>query len=259
MQGAAGQLDRSPEIELAIRQSYTLSRDSFRSVSFLPRESQLCDQQRRLNLAPRISVRSSIFGSGMLVSKLDKRIIVTMFNDNNGNAGNDVFQIVFSSILSSSEMLDIGSANEAEEYFFIKEENQYQNDLEELERLSGSYNVTKNSQRGGGEQVCVKNTRPDFSICLLYGVREEKIIKQRLRQTHRAAVKRAWHQEVKRVKLGFHGEWSPSERDELLRNGEVSGFIGEEIHSVHKFPSLMGQASNIRFVRETSQSRYNML
>jgi hypothetical protein len=69
----------------------------------------------------------------------------------------------------------------------------------------------------------------------------------------------AWHQEVKRVKLGFHGEWSPSERDELLRNGEVSGFIGEEIHSVHKFPSLMGQASNIRFVRESSQSRYNML
>ena len=260
VQGAAGQLDRSPEIELAIRQSYALSRDSFRSVSFLPRESQLCDKQRRLNLAPRISLRPSIFGSGMLVSKLDKRIIVTMFNDNNGNAGNDVFQIVFSSILSSSEMLDIGSANEAEEYFFIKEENQYQNDLEELERLSGSYNVTKNSQRGGGEQVCVKNTRPDFSICLLYGVREEKIIKQRLRQTHRAAVKRAWHQEVRRVKLGFHGEWSPSERDELLRNGEVSGFIGEEIHSVHKFPSLMGQASNIRFARESaSQSRYNML
>merc|ERR1712012_601186 len=127
---------------------------------------------------------SSIFGPGMLVSLLDRQVIITMTTDNNNNAGsNDVFQNVFSSVLSGSEMLDIESANEAEEYFFIKEENRYLNDLEELERLSGSYNVTKNSQRGGGEQVCVKNSKPNFSICLLYGVREEKIIKQKLRQS----------------------------------------------------------------------------
>ena len=265
VQRAVGQLDRSPEIDLAIKQSYQLSRQSFISPSFLPNHHQLCQVNRRLNLSPRISVKSSIFGSGMLISNIDNRVIVTMFSDN-GVGGKDVFQNVFSSVLSGSEMLDIESANEAEEYFFIKEENQYLNDLEELERLSGSYNVTKNSQRGGGEQVCVKNSKPNFSICLLYGVREEKIIKQKLRQSHRAAVKAAWRQEVQRVKLGFHGEWSPSERDELLRSenrGEVagvSGFIGEEIHSVHKFPGLMGQASNIKFVRESqAQSRYNML
>ena len=257
-QRAVGQLSRSPEIDLAIKQSYQLTRDSFTSPSFLPRVHQLCQVQRRLNLSPRIHVTPSVFGSGMLVSSLDKRTIITMYNDNNpSSGGNDVFQNVFSSILSGSEILDIESANEAEEYFFIKEENQYLNDLEELERLSGSFNVTKNSQRGGGEQVCVRNTYPDFSICLLYGVREEKIIKQKLRQSHRAAVKAAWQQEVQKVKLGFHGEWSPSERDDLLRSGEVPGYIGEEIHSVHKFPGLMGQASNIRFVRE-SQSRYTL-
>lgn len=182
----------------------------------------------------------------MLLSRLDNKMIVTMLSD----AGTEVFQNVFSSILSGSEMLDIESVNEAEEYFFIKEENQYLNDLEELERLSGSYNVTNNSQRGGGEQVCVKNTRPQFSICLLYGVREDKILRQRLRLAHKAAVRDAWAQEVERVKLGFHGVWSPGERDELLRSREVRGFRGEEIHSVHKFPALMGQASNIRFVRE---------
>ena len=256
---AIDQSDNSPDIELGIKQSYELSRHSFTSPSFLPTSQQLCKVSRRLNLAPRIHVRPSVFGPGMLISVLDRRVIVTMFNSNN-NDGNDVFQNVFSSILSGSEILNIETANEAEEYFFIKEENQYLNDLEELERLSGSFNVTKNSQRGGGEQVCVRNTRHEFSICLLYGVREEKIIRQKLRQTHRSAVKAAWQQEVQRVKLGFHGEWSPSERDELLRNGEVSGYIGEEIHSGHKYPALMGQASNIRFVRESSsQSRYNML
>lgn len=192
----------------------------------------------------------------MLLSNLHNKMIVTMLSD----AGTEVFQNVFSSILSGSQILDIESANEAEEYFFIKEENQYLNDLEELERLSGSYNVTKNSQRGGGEQVCVKNSRPRFSICLLYGVREDKVLRQRLRQAHKVAVREAWAQEVERVRLGFHGVWSASERDELMRSGEVRGVRGEEIHSVHKFPGLMGQATNIRFVRETSsQSRVNVL
>merc|ERR1719336_380001 len=267
LQNAQSPQDRSPEVDLAIKQSYQLSRQSFISPSFLPRTQQLCEIKRRINLSPKLSVKSSIFGSGLLLSNLDGKMIVTMLSD----AGTEVFQNVFSSILSGSQILDIESANEAEEYFFIKEENQYLNDLEELERLSGSYNVTKNSQRGGGEQVCVKNIRsaknslsakgPDFSICLLYGVREERVIKQRLRVSHRAAVRAAWAQEVARVKLGFHGAWSASERDELLRAGEVSGWVGEERHSGHKFPALAGQASNIRLVRagggHQQHSRYS--
>jgi len=253
---AESMFESNPEINLAIKESYQLSRQSFLSPSFLQKKHQLCEIKRRLNLSPRISVKSSIFGDGMLLSKLDKRIIVTLVSE----AVNEVFQSVFSSILNGSEMLDIESASDAEEYFFIKEENQYLNDLEELERLSGSYNVSKGAIRGGGEQVCVKNSSPDFSICMLYGAREERALRQRLRQAHRAAVKDCWNQEVQRVKLGFHGEWSPSERDELLRNGEVRGFTGEEIHSVHKFPSLIGQASNIRFVRQNeAQSRIHML
>ena len=256
LQNAQSPQDRSPEVDLAIKQSYQLSRQSFISPSFLPRTQQLCEIKRRINLSPKLSVKSSIFGEGMLLSNLHNKMIVTMLSD----AGTEVFQNVFSSILSGSQILDIESANEAEEYFFIKEENQYLNDLEELERLSGSYNVTKNSQRGGGEQVCVKNSRPRFSICLLYGVREDKVLRQRLRQAHKVAVREAWAQEVERVRLGFHGVWSASERDELMRSGEVRGVRGEEIHSVHKFPGLMGQATNIRFVRETSsQSRVNVL
>ena len=270
----SGEAATSPAIQLAIKQSYQLSRNQLLSPSFLPAVHQLCEPAaRRLDLAPAIALRSSVFGAGMLVSTRaeDNRVLVTMLSDGAGGGGNDVFQNVFSSILSSSEMLDIGSANEAEEYFFIKEETQYLNDLEELERLSGSYNVTKNSQRGGGEQICVKNIRsaknslsakgPDFSICLLYGVREERVIKQRLRVSHRAAVRAAWAQEVARVKLGFHGAWSASERDELLRAGEVSGWVGEERHSGHKFPALAGQASNIRLVRagggHQQHSRYS--
>jgi len=188
----------------------------------------------------------------MLLSILDNRVIITLVSD----AVNEVFQSVFSSILNGSEMLDIESATQLEEYFFMKDAVQYLNDVEELERLSGSYNVSKGSLRGGGEQVCVhsvqsvQSVNPPTSICILYGAKMERAVRQKLRQGHREAVKDLWRQEVARVKLGFHGQWSASERDELLRTGEVRGFTGEEVHSVHKYTGLIGQASNIRFVRE---------
>lgn len=245
---ASSAFDNNPEINLAIKESYELSRAAFLSPSFLPEKHQLSEIKRRLNLSPRISVKNSIFGDGMLLSLLDKRIIVTLVS----GAVNEVFQSVFSSILSGSEMLNIeSSSSEAEEYVFMKDPIQYLNDVEELERLSGSYNISKGSVRGGGEQVCVQSQTPQkAAICILYGAKEERALRQRLRQGHREALKALWAQEVVRVKLGFHGEWTASERDELLRVGEVRGFTGVEVHSVHKYPRLVGQASNIRFVRE---------
>ena len=244
---ASSAFDNNPEINLAIKESYELSRAAFLSPSFLPEKHQLSEIKRRLNLSPRISVKNSIFGDGMLLSLLDKRIIVTLVS----GAVNEVFQSVFSSILSGSEMLNIeSSSSEAEEYVFMKDPIQYLNDVEELERLSGSYNISKGSVRGGGEQVCVQSQTPPAAICILYGAKEERALRQRLRQGHREALKALWAQEVTRVKLGFHGEWTASERDELLRVGEVRGFTGVEVHSVHKYPRLVGQASNIRFVRE---------
>jgi hypothetical protein len=238
--------DSIPEINLAIKESYELSREAFLSPSFLPEKHQLSEIKRRLNLSPRITVKNSIFGDGMLLSLLDGRIIVTLVS----GAVNEVFQSVFSSILNGSEMLNIESPNEVEEYVFMKEPIQYLNDAQELESLSGSYNVTKADVRGGGQQLCVESKTPASVICILYGAKEERALRQKLRQGHRVADKALLEQEVGRVKLGFHGKWSANERDELLRLGEVRGWTGEEVHSVHKNPGLVGQASNIRFVRE---------
>ena len=243
---ANGRLESNPEINLSIRESYELSRQSFLNPSFLPLKDQLTETRRRLNLSPRISLRSSIFGEGMLLSVLNKHVMVTLVSE----SVKGVFQSVFSSILNGSEMLDIESSTNEEEYYFLKNQNKYSNDIDELERLSGSYNVTKSRVRSGHEQVCVKNSSPAFSVCIAYGAKPEKVIRQRLRQGHREAIATAWRQEVNRVRLGFHGDWTPNERDDLLRNGQVTGYVGVEVHSVHKFPGLIGQASNIKFVRE---------
>ena len=79
---ATSAFDNNPEINLAIKESYELSRAAFLSPSFLPEKHQLSEIKRRLNLSPRISVKNSIFGDGMLLSLLDKTASTTNFQGN---------------------------------------------------------------------------------------------------------------------------------------------------------------------------------
>ena len=235
----------SPQIKLAIEESYALARSSLMSPSFLPVDEKLVKIARRVNLAERISGQTSIFGAGMLVSVSGVEVTVTLVHD----SADSVFQNVFASVLTGSRLLDLQPAHGEEQYTFLKEEPRFSNDWEELERLSGSYNVSKTGLRGGGSEVCVRGTLPPFSVCLLYGANVERVRRHTIRQEHRAAVKAAWRQEAERVSMGFHGAWTASERDEILKVGSVRGYTGEMVHSVHKFPALIGQASNIVFKR----------
>ncbi len=245
-----------PSIRLAAAAVADAARHSFAGLGFLPPEQhhRLAETRRRVELAGRISLRPSLLGRGVLLSRLaDRRVLITLVSE--AEAASLPFQSVLASVLNGSELLEeVSSPSEGgEEFLFLKEEQRYANDLEELQRLSGSYNVSRVGVRGGGEEVCVRGaaTGEPFALCLLYGAKSERaVVRQRARSAHRLAVRDAWRQEVERVKLGFHGDWTPSQRDELLRSGEVSGYTGAEIHSVHKFPALLGQAGNIRLVRE---------
>jgi hypothetical protein len=246
-----------PAIRLAAAAVADAARHSFSGLGFLPPEQhfRLAETRRRVELAGRISLRPSLLGRGMLLSRLaDRRVLITLVSE--AEAASLPFQSVLASVLNGSELLEeVSSPSEGEEFLFLKDEQRYANDLEELQRLSGSYNVSRAGVRGGGEEVCVRGaataTGEAFAVCVLYGAKSERaVVRQRARSAHRLAVRDAWRQEVERVKLGFHGDWTPSQRDELLRSGEVSGYTGAEIHSVHKFPALLGQAGNIRLVRE---------
>lgn len=212
-----------------------------------------------------------------------------------GTAGApSVFENVMASVLNGSQMavedLEMATAAttttsafnanskqqlEEESYTFLKDVERLPNDLDELQRLSGSFNVTRSSLShqsmggvgpgGGGEEVCVRGAHQEtaqhlraFSVCILYAgsnrrQTERAHRRHRLRMAHRRAMEDAWRREVELVRLGFHGEWSAHEREELLRSGEVRGYVGQEWHSVHKFPRLAGQASNIRLVNEVKR------
>ena len=244
------------KVRLASEESYIQAQQNLLSPTFVQNHVSLVKPVRTVNLMERISCRPSVFGSGLLVSSENENgIEVTQINAEVGG----VFSNVFASVLNGAKVLEGVAVDPTEEqYTFVKNENRLSNDLVELNRLLGSYNVTEVPLRGGGTQICTEKRRDSryphtqrlFTICILYGANVDRVVRHRIRQGNRAAIRAAWKQEIKLVSLGFPGEWTPLERDELMRTGEVKGYSGEEIHSVHKYPSLLGQASNVRLVKD---------
>ena len=290
--GLSGASASGLQVRLATEQSYRTVQNNLLSPTFVQEHVKLVKQQTKsavVNLMERgISCRPSVFGSGLLVASAGGNkensgnyddIEVTQVNaeasQGNGNSASSVFTNVFASVLQGAKLLDINGGAAGghrlaavsdptdEQYMFVKSENRFRHDLDELNRLLGSYNVTNLPLRGGGTQICTEKHRLggnnnrliaenkyDLSICILYGANLDRVIRHKIRQGTRSAIRAAWKQEIRRVSLGFPGDWTPNERDELMRTGEVKGYSGEEIHSVHKYPSLLGQASNIRLVRD---------
>ncbi|CAB4065036.1 unnamed protein product [Lepeophtheirus salmonis] len=181
------------------------------------------------NFSPRIATKSSSFGEGLLLSDVEGRARVTLVDGVRG----DVVQSVFGSILNASSVLDISIAGKEMFYFLKDDDRSFNDDLQELQRLSGSYNVTNEPVRPVGKQ----------NLCSEQSARK-------------IAVQRAWIREINRVKSGFIGgvsgtsTWSPAERNEIVSKGEVRGYQSVDIFNVHKYPQLIGQSSNVIFLKE---------
>ncbi|MCK5664937.1 MAG: hypothetical protein KAI17_15705, partial [Thiotrichaceae bacterium] len=80
---------------------------------------------------------------------------------------------------------------------------------------------------------------------------------ERIRQHKEKAVKVAWEQESKLVKLGHAGthKWTNEERSILLTKGKVAGYEGWYINTyVEDNLSLATDANNIFFAKEGSAS-----
>lgn len=196
-----------------------------------------------------LSSKSSSFGQGMLVSDLKGRAMVTIVN-NQGQA--DVIQSVLASVLNASAILE-ASHGGREEFYFLKEFG-FETDLNELQRLSGTYNIsTEAGIRNNAEAkvLCAQNRAS--TICIMYGIEKRAANRWALKKAYKESLAAAWRKEVNAVKSGFNGfnhEWTSSQKAELVSMGEVRGFQGIEVHNVHKYPALIGQSSNIRFVPE---------
>ena len=203
------------------------------------------------NLTPdlntRLASRSSSFGQGMLISDLGGRALVTIV----GSQG-DVVQSVLASILNASSILEASHGGH-EEYYFQKDFG-FHSDHAELQRLSGTYNISTEAgirNNADAKVLCAQNRAS--TVCILYGIDKRAANRWALKKAFKEAVVSAWRKETNAVKNGLNGlnhEWNPNQRAELSSMGQVRGYTGIEIHSAHKYPSLIGQSSNIRFVPE---------
>merc|ERR1712141_859609 len=90
-------------------------------------------------LNSRLATRSSSFGQGLLLSDIKGRAVVNIVDGSQG----DVVQSVLASVLNASSILE-ASHGGLEEYYFLKSTG-FNSDYSELQRLSGTYNVSTES------------------------------------------------------------------------------------------------------------------
>ena len=212
-------------------------------------------------LTSRLATKVSSFGQGLLVSDLNGRAMVTIVND---GSNLDVVQSVFASILNASYVLD-NSHSGTEDYYFLKsDQRSYLDDYQQLQRLSGSYNVsseafTASVGGGGGGRNSLKSSQKQgrklcafnrlSSICIVYYTDKRLALRHFLKKTKKATIAKAWQQAKSSLNLGIPSDWTKSERNELQQKGLVRGYSAIEVHNVHLYPQLIGQYSNVKFVK----------
>ncbi|XP_050695509.1 teneurin-m-like isoform X5 [Eriocheir sinensis] len=200
----------------------------------------------------RFSPSPPVLGPGVLISRVNERALVTLVPSKE----NPVVQDVARDVLNGSALLDVTFTHHHHHTLYLVKENSElrHDDLQQLERLSGRFNVTS---KDNGEHHEIHVAGNDVSLVLLYGIDPLAARHRLLRHAHHRAVSRAWENERLLVERGAPSlyEWTVEERVELVSKGSVSGYIPADIHSIHRYPFLADDPTNVVFRRDTGRRR----
>ncbi|KAJ8984541.1 hypothetical protein NQ317_006827 [Molorchus minor] len=230
--------------------------EEFMNLSFVPKPLLKMEPKTR-NLLPRVAYRRSVFGEGVLISRAGSRALVSVVE-----GVNSVVQDVVTSVFNNSFFLNLQfSIHDQDVFYFVKDNVlKIRDDLEELRRLGGMFNVSTHEITEHGSSVTIKELRlhnPDAVVIIKYGADPELETHKILRHAHKRAVERAWEIEKQLVAAGFQGrgDWTEEEKEELISHGDVDGYEGVDIHSIHKYPQLADDPGNVAFQRDTKRKR----
>lgn len=208
------------------------------------------------NLLPRIAYRRGVFGTGVLISRVNSKALVSVID-----SSNSVVQDVVSSVFNSSYFLDLHfNIHDKDVFYFIKDNlMKLRDDMEELKRLGGMFNITTHdiNDHAGANGRELRLHGPEAVVIIKYGVDPEQERHRILKHAHKRAVERAWELEKQLVAGGFQGRgnWTEEEKEELISHGDVDGYVGVGIHSYHKYPQLADDPSNVAFQRDSKRKR----
>ncbi|KOC67559.1 Teneurin-3 [Habropoda laboriosa] len=220
--------------------------EKFSDLGFVPKPLLKLEPKTR-NLLPRVAHRRAVFGEGILVSRVGGRALVSVVD-----GVNSVVQDVVTSVFNNSYFLPLHfSVHDQDVFYFVKDNAlKIRDDMEELRRLGGMFNVSthETTEHGAGTWKELRLHNPDAAVVIKYGADPEQERHRILKHAHKRAVERAWEIEKQLVAADFQGrgDWSKEEKDELLSRGTVSGYEGVDIHSVHRYPQLADDPGNNR-------------
>ncbi|RXG62290.1 Teneurin-m, partial [Armadillidium vulgare] len=251
----------TPNIEPSLRVISGLScskkgvLSSFSRPSLLPESLVQIDEPRLASstwsMLGRFSSSGPVLGPGILVSRVNERALVTLVPYRE----NSVVQAVARDVLNGSSLLDLTLPHHRHHTLYLLKEDvsAKDDDLEQLQRLSGLFNVTSHE----GEHPEIRVIGYTTSLVFIYGTTPEAARHRLLRHVHHRAAEHAWQAEKRLLESGgpsLH-PWTPEERDVLLQEGKVPGFVAAELHSVHRFPLLADDASNVVFRKDVDRRR----
>uniref|UniRef100_A0A182FTN0 Teneurin-2 n=1 Tax=Anopheles albimanus TaxID=7167 RepID=A0A182FTN0_ANOAL len=229
--------------------------EKFADFGFIPKPLLKMELKTR-NLLPRVAYRRGVFGEGVLISRIDGRALVSVVD-----GSNSVVQDVVSSVFNNSYFLDLHfSIHDQDVFYFVKDNIlKLRDDTEELRRLGGMFNISTHeiNDHGGANGKELRLHGPDAVVIIKYGVDPEQERHRILKHAHKRAVERAWELEKQLVAAGFQGrgDWTEEEKEELISHGDVDGWIGVDIHSIHKYPQLADDPGNVAFQRDSKRKR----
>ncbi|XP_055907187.1 teneurin-m isoform X3 [Eupeodes corollae] len=229
--------------------------EKFSDFDFVPKPLLKMEPKTR-NLLPRVSYRRGVFGEGVLLSRIAGRAMVSVVD-----GSNSVVQDVVSSVFNNSFFLDLHfSIHDQDVFYFVKDNVlKLRDDKEELQRLGGMFNISAHeiTDHGGAAAKELRLHGPDAVVIIKYGVDPEQERHRILKHAHKRAVERAWELEKQLVAAGFQGrgDWTEEEKEELVSHGDVDGWIGIDIHSIHKYPQLADDPGNVAFQRDAKRKR----
>ncbi|XP_050443335.1 teneurin-m isoform X3 [Adelges cooleyi] len=227
----------------------------FGEFGFIPEPLLKMETQTR-NLLPRVAFQRSIFGEGVLISRNTEGLALISVVDGD----NSVVQDVVMSVFNGSYFLDLHfEQHDKDLFYFVKDNALKQNDdMEELKRLGGMFNVTTHETTDGKE---LRLLSAEALISIRYGTDPQQERHRLLKHAHKRAVERAWESERTLVAAGSKGaraEWNAEEREELINRGRVDGYEGQDIHDVSgRRPQLADDPGNVRFHKLPNRRKRN--
>lgn len=231
--------------------------EKFSDLGFVPKLLLKMEPKTR-NLLPQVAYRRAVFGEGVLISPVAGRAMVSVVEGVNG-----VVQDVVTSVFNNSYFLDLHfSLHDQDVFYFVKDNVlKIRDDQEELRRLGGMFNISahetasEHSGAGGTKELRLHNS--DAAVFIRYGADPEQERHRIFKHAHKRAVERAWELEKQLVAAGFRGrgDWTEEEKEELILHGDVDGYEGVDIHSIHRYPQLADDPGNVAFHLDTKRKR----